>query len=89
MIAANAGTEGGIVVQKVLEGKDAFVYNADTDKYDDLSKAGLPDQTMVTRSALENAASIASLLLTTEALVADIPEEAPPAPPAPPGGGMY
>ena len=89
MIAANAGTEGAIVVQKVLEGKDAFGYNADTDKYEDLIKAGVPDPTMVTRSALENAASIASLLLTTEALVADIPEEAPPAPPAPPGGGMY
>jgi chaperonin GroEL len=89
MIAANAGVEGAIVVQKVLEGKDAFGYNADSDKYEDLIKAGVPDPTMVTRSALENAASIASLLLTTEALVADIPEEAPPMPPAPPGGGMY
>jgi chaperonin GroEL len=89
LIAANAGVEGAIVIQKVLEGKDAFGYNADTDKYEDLIKAGVPDPTMVTRSALENAASIASLLLTTEALVADIPEEAPPMPPAPPGGGMY
>jgi chaperonin GroEL len=89
MIAANAGVEGAIVVQKVLEGSGAFGYNADTDKYEDLIKAGVPDPTMVTRSALENAASIASLLLTTEALIADIPEEAPPAPPAPPGGGMY
>jgi chaperonin GroEL len=90
MIAANAGVEGAIVIQKVLEGKGAFGYNADTDKYEDLIKAGVPDPTMVTRSALENAASIASLLLTTEALIADIPEEAPPAPPAgPPGGGMY
>ncbi len=89
MIAANAGVEGAIVVQKVLEGSGAFGYNADTDKYEDLIKAGVPDPTMVTRSALENAASIASLLLTTEALVADIPEEAPPMPPAPPGGGMY
>jgi chaperonin GroEL len=89
MIAANAGVEGAIVIQKVLEGEGAFGYNADTDKYEDLIKAGVPDPTMVTRSALENAASIASLLLTTEALVADIPEEAPPMPPAPPGGGMY
>jgi len=90
MIVANAGVEGAIVIQKVLEGKGAFGYNADTDKYEDLIKAGVPDPTMVTRSALENAASIASLLLTTEALIADIPEEAPPAPPAgPPGGGMY
>jgi chaperonin GroEL len=90
MIAANAGVEGAIVIQKVLEGKGAFGYNADTDKYEDLIKAGVPDPTMVTRSALENAASIASLLLTTEALVADIPEEAPPMPAGPPGGGgMY
>ena len=88
-IAANAGVEGAIVVQKVSEGTGSFGYNADTDKYEDLIKAGVPDPTMVTRSALENAASIASLLLTTEALVADIPEEAPPAPPGPPGGGMY
>ena len=88
-IAVNAGVEGAIVVQKVGEGSGAFGYNADTDKYEDLIKAGVPDPTMVTRSALENAASIASLLLTTEAVVADIPEEAPPAPPAPPGGGMY
>ncbi|HAA78308.1 TPA: chaperonin GroEL [Candidatus Latescibacteria bacterium] len=89
LIASNAGVEGAIVVQKVLEGKDAFGYNADTDKYEDMIKAGVPDPTMVTRSALENAASIASLLLTTEALVADIPEEAPPPPAGPPGGGMY
>ncbi len=87
-IAANAGVEGAIVVQKVAEGSGAFGYNADTDKYEDLIKAGVPDPTMVARSALENAASIASLLLTTEALVADIPEEEK-APPAPPGGGMY
>jgi len=87
MIAANAGVEGAIVVQKVQDGKGAFGYNADTDKYEDMTS--IPDPTMVTRSALENAASIASLLLTTEALIADIPEEAPPAPPAPPGGGMY
>jgi chaperonin GroEL len=90
LIAANAGVEGAIVIQKVLEGKGAFGYNAETDKYEDMIKAGVPDPTMVTRTALENAASIASLLLTTEALVADIPEEAPAAPPAPPGGGgMY
>ena len=88
-IAANAGVEGAIVVQKVAEGTGAFGYNADTDKYEDLIKAGVPDPTMVTRSALENAASIASLLLTTEALVADIPVEETAAPPAPPGGGMY
>jgi len=88
-IANNAGVEGALVVQKVATGEGAFGYNADTDSYEDLIKAGVPDPTKVTRTALENAASIASLLLTTEALVADIPEPEPPAPPAPPGGGMY
>jgi chaperonin GroEL len=88
-IAKNAGIEGAIVVQTVADGEGAFGYNADTEKYEDMIKAGVPDPTKVTRSALENAASIASLLLTTEALIADIPEEAPPAPAGPPGGGMY
>ena len=88
-IADNAGVEGALVVQKVAAGEDNLGYNADTDSYEDMIKAGVPDPTKVTRSALENAASIASLLLTTEALVADIPEPEPPAPPAPPGGGMY
>jgi len=88
-IANNAGIEGALVVQKVAAGEGAFGYNADTDTYEDLIKAGVPDPTKVTRSALENAASIAGLLLTTEALVADIPEPEPPAPAGPPGGGMY
>ena len=88
-IAGNAGVEGALVVQKVAGGEGSFGYNADTDTYEDMIKAGVPDPTKVTRSALENAASIASLLLTTEALVADIPEPEPAAPPAPPGGGMY
>ncbi|MBB27529.1 MAG: chaperonin GroEL [Gemmatimonadetes bacterium] len=88
-IADNAGVEGAIVVQEVSGGEGAFGFNADTEKYEDLIKAGVPDPTKVTRTALENAASIAGLLLTTEAVVADMPEEAPPAPPAPPGGGMY
>jgi len=88
-IAENAGVEGAIVVQKVAAGEGAYGFNADTEKYEDLIKAGVPDPTKVTRSALENAASIAGLLLTTEAVVADMPEEASPAPPAPPGGGMY
>ncbi len=87
-IADNAGVEGALVVQKVAAGEGNLGYNADTDSYEDMIKAGVPDPTKVTRSALENAASIASLLLTTEALVADIPEPEPPAP-APPGGGMY
>ena len=88
-IADNAGVEGALVVQKVASGDGNLGYNADTDVYEDMIQAGVPDPTKVTRSALENAASIASLLLTTEALVADIPEPEPPAPPAPPGGGMY
>ena len=88
-IANNAGVEGALVVQKVASGEGNLGYNADTDDYEDMIQAGVPDPTKVTRSALENAASIASLLLTTEALVADIPEPDPPAPPAPPGGGMY
>ncbi|MDE2722695.1 MAG: chaperonin GroEL [Gemmatimonadota bacterium] len=88
-IANNAGVEGALVVQKVASGEGNLGYNADTDDYEDMIQAGVPDPTKVTRSALENAASIASLLLTTEALVADIPEPEPPAPPAPPGGGMY
>ena len=88
-IANNAGVEGALVVQKVAAGDGNLGYNADTDAYEDMIQAGVPDPTKVTRSALENAASIASLLLTTEALVADIPEPEPPAPPAPPGGGMY
>ena len=88
-IANNAGVEGALVVQKVASGDGNLGYNADSDTYEDMIQAGVPDPTKVTRSALENAASIASLLLTTEALVADIPEPEPPAPPAPPGGGMY
>ncbi|MDE2997850.1 MAG: chaperonin GroEL [Gemmatimonadota bacterium] len=87
-IADNAGVEGAIVVQKVSAGDGGFGFNADTEDYEDMIAAGLLDPTKVARTALENAASIAGLLLTTEAVVADIPEEEKP-PPAPPGGGMY
>ncbi|MCU0444174.1 MAG: chaperonin GroEL [Microscillaceae bacterium] len=86
-IVANAGGEGSVVVNKVKEGKDSFGYNARLDKYEDLFAAGVVDPTKVTRLALENAASVASLLLTTEAVVADLPEENAPAMP-PMGGGM-
>jgi len=86
-IVENAGMEGSIVVQKVKEGKKDFGYNARTDKYEDLHKAGVIDPTKVTRVALENAASIAGMLLTTECVLADEPEEAGAAmPPMPPGG---
>ena len=87
-IADNAGVEGAIVVQRVNAGEGSYGFNADTEKYEDMNAAGLLDPTKVARTALENAASIAGLLLTTEAVVADIPEEEKP-PPAPPGGGMY
>jgi chaperonin GroEL len=86
-IATNAGMEGSIVVQRVKEGTDDFGFNALTDEYENLIQAGVVDPTKVVRSALQNASSIASLLLTTEACIADIPEEKKDAP-MPPGGGM-
>ena len=91
MIALNAGVEGAIVVGKIKESKEKnFGYNAATDGYEDLVKAGVVDPTKVTRTALQNAASIASLLLTTECVVVEKKEEKP-APAAPAGGmgGMY
>ncbi len=88
-IADNAGIEGAIVTRKVSEGKGAFGFNARTEEYEDLVKAGVVDPAKVSRTALENGASIASLLLTTEALVAELPEEKPPMPAGPPGGDMY
>jgi chaperonin GroEL len=88
-ISANAGIEGAIVVQSVASKTGAYGYNALTDVYEDLIKAGITDPAKVSRTALENGASIASLLLTTEALIAEIPVETPPAPAGPPGGDMY
>ncbi|MFP4088838.1 MAG: chaperonin GroEL [Cyclobacteriaceae bacterium] len=75
VIVENAGQEGSVVIQKVREGKDDYGYNARTDQYENLFAAGVIDPTKVTRLALENAASIASLLLTTECVIADEPEE--------------
>ncbi|HEY4395432.1 MAG TPA: chaperonin GroEL, partial [Polyangia bacterium] len=86
-IAMNAGKEGAIVVNRVREGKGAFGYNAATDEFEDLVEAGVIDPTKVVRSALQNAASVASLLVTTEALIVERPKEEAPAP-APGGGGM-
>jgi len=83
-IAENAGVEGSIAVQKVREGKNDFGYNARTEKYENMFAAGVIDPTKVTRVALENAASIAGMLLTTECVLADIKEEKP----SMPGGGM-
>jgi chaperonin GroEL len=88
LIAQNAGAEGSIVVAKVRASRDRnFGYNAQTDTYEDLVKAGVIDPTKVTRTALQNAASIAGLLLTTECVVAE-KQEAKPALAGPPGGGM-
>jgi chaperonin GroEL len=90
-IASNAGVEGSIVVQKVKESKDpSYGYNAATDTYEDLVKAGVIDPTKVVRSALQNSSSIASLLLTTEAMVSEIPEDKKESSGGPggPGGGM-
>jgi chaperonin GroEL len=85
-IVINAGLEGSVVVNKVKEGKDAYGFNAATEKYEDLLKAGVLDPTKVTRSALENAASVSGLLLMTEALIAEKKEDTPPPPMH--GGGM-
>lgn len=88
-IIANAGEEGAVIVQEVKSGKGDFGYNARTEKFEPLFKAGVIDPTKVTRIAVENAASIAAMLLTTECVIADQPEEAPAAAGMPPmGGGM-
>ncbi len=79
-LASNAGVEGAVVVQEVLSKKGTIGYNVATDKYTDLIKAGVVDPAKVTRSALQNASSIAALLLTTECLITDVPEEEKPAP---------
>ncbi|MBI4398099.1 MAG: chaperonin GroEL [Candidatus Omnitrophica bacterium] len=86
-IAQNAGEEGPVVIRKVLEGKGAFGFDAQSSEYGDMIEQGIIDPKKVTRTALENAASVASLLLTTEALVTDIPEEEKAMPGMPPGGG--
>jgi chaperonin GroEL len=90
-IANNAGLEGSVVVEKVKEEKGAFGLNAETGQYEDLIKAGIIDPTKVTRFALQNAASVSALMLTTEALVAEKPKEEKklPAPPGMPPGNMY
>ena len=86
-IANNAGLEGSVVVEKVKEQKDAFGLNAETGHYEDLVKAGIIDPTKVVRFALQNAASVAALMLTTEAMVAEKPREEAQMPSMPPGGG--
>ncbi|HZP46576.1 MAG TPA: chaperonin GroEL [Candidatus Binataceae bacterium] len=87
-IATNAGWEGSVVVDKIKSGKGPHGFNAASEEFEDLMKAGIIDPTKVVRSALQNAASVASLLLTTECMVAEKPEEKPAAPAMPPGGMM-
>ena len=87
-IVVNSGIEGSIVVQKIKEGKGDFGFNARTEVYEKLLAAGVIDPTKVTRIALENAASIAGMLLTTECVVSDKPEKDKPAMPPMGGGGM-
>tara|TARA_S200000501_G_scaffold378826_1_gene444010 strand:- start:7606 stop:9240 length:1635 start_codon:yes stop_codon:yes gene_type:complete len=88
-IVENSGGEGSVIIQKIKEGKGDYGYNAATDNFESMFKAGIIDPTKVSRLALENAASIAGLLITTECVVVDEPEpDAPAAPPMPPGGGM-
>jgi chaperonin GroEL len=85
-IVNNAGIDGSVVLQKVREGKDDFGFNAATEKYENLIKSGVIDPTKVARAALENAASVASLLITTEAVVYEKKEKESSMPAMPPGG---
>lgn len=87
-IAENAGKEGSVVINEVLNAQAGTGYNAATDQYEDMIASGIVDPTKVTRSALQNAASVAALLLTTEAIVAEIPKDEPEMPGAPGGMGM-
>jgi len=89
IIVTNAGNDGSIVLEKVKEGKDDFGYNARTENFENLFKTGVIDPTKVTRIALENAASVAGMVLTTECVIAEIPEEKPAMPPMPAGGMDY
>jgi chaperonin GroEL len=82
-IAQNAGLDGAVVLDKVKNGKGAFGFNAATEQYEDLVKAGIVDPTKVVRTALQNAASVAGLLITTEAMIADKPEKKKDAPAMP------
>jgi chaperonin GroEL len=89
-IAANAGMEGAVILNTVYTNDNVnYGFDAAGDKYGDMMQFGIVDPTKVCRSAVENAASVASMVLTTESLVADIPEKNPPMPAAPDMGGMY
>ena len=89
-IAKNAGLEGAVIIEKILASDVNIGFNALKEEYVNMIEAGIVDPTKVTRSALQNAASVASMVLTTESLVADIPQPEAPAPQMPGGGmGMY
>ncbi|MEA3558161.1 MAG: TCP-1/cpn60 chaperonin family protein, partial [Candidatus Thermoplasmatota archaeon] len=87
-IVENAGLEGSVVVKAISDGKGDYGYNAHTEKFENLLAAGVIDPTKVARIALENAASISGMFLTTECAIVDIPEPEPPMPAGGPGGGM-
>jgi chaperonin GroEL len=87
-IAENAGKEGSVIVERLKAEKGAFGFDAAKEEFTDMNKAGIIDPTKVVRFALQNAASVASLLITTEAMVAEKPKKEQPMPPMPPGGGM-
>ncbi|MDP8276793.1 MAG: TCP-1/cpn60 chaperonin family protein, partial [Candidatus Euphemobacter frigidus] len=86
-LADNAGQEGAIIVQEILKGKGDYGYNVETGKYGSMYADGVLDPTKVTRTALQNASSIASLMITTECIITEVPEEEK-MPPMPAGGGM-
>ena len=88
-IAENSGAEGSVVVERILNESGNVGFNAMNGEFEDLVNAGIVDPAKVTRSALQNAASIGAMILTTECLVTEKKEEKPPAPAGPPGGGMY
>jgi chaperonin GroEL len=88
-IANNAGHDGSVVAERVKNERGAFGFDAAREEYTDLVGAGIIDPTKVVRLALQNAASVASLMITTQAVVAEKPKEKEPTPPMPPGGGMY
>lgn len=88
-IATNAGSEGSVVLDKVKNAKGAYGFNAATDEFEDLVKAGIIDPTKVVRTALQNAASVAGLLITTEAIIAEKPEKKKEMPPMPQHGDEF
>ena len=88
VIANNSGAEGAVILSAVSAEKGNYGYDAQTEKFGDMFELGIMDPAKVTRAAVENAVSVAGMILTTESLIADKPEPAPAGPPMPPGGGM-